>query len=196
MDTKIQEITDKIYREGVEKGNEEAGKIIAEANTQKQNLLSEAEAEAKQILAQAQKQAAEMKKNTEAELKMFAAQALEALKSEITNLITGEVVGNNVKAAISDEAFMQKVILELVQNWTKNESLTILAPDAGKLNNYFKSNAKELLAKGLKIESVNGKASSFTIVPADGSYKVSFGEEEFVAYFKEFLRPQLVQMLF
>lgn len=196
MDTKIQELTDKIYREGVEKGNEEAGKIIAEANTQKQNLLSEAEAEAKQILAQAQKQAAEMKKNTEAELKMFAAQALEALKSEITNLITGEVVGNNVKAAISDEAFMQKVILELVQNWTKNESLTILAPDAGKLNNYFKSNAKELLAKGLKIESVNGKASSFTIVPADGSYKVSFGEEEFVAYFKEFLRPQLVQMLF
>lgn len=31
MDTKIQELTDKIYKEGVEKGNEEAGRIIAEA---------------------------------------------------------------------------------------------------------------------------------------------------------------------
>ena len=28
MDTKIQELTDKIYKEGVEKGNEEAGRII------------------------------------------------------------------------------------------------------------------------------------------------------------------------
>lgn len=27
MDTKIQELTDKIYKEGVEKGNEEAGRI-------------------------------------------------------------------------------------------------------------------------------------------------------------------------
>ena len=35
MDTKIQELTDKIYKEGVEKGNEEAGRIIAEANAQR-----------------------------------------------------------------------------------------------------------------------------------------------------------------
>ena len=196
MDIKIQELTEKIYLEGVEKGNEEAAKIIAEANTKKQSMLSEAEAEAKQILALANKQAAEMKKNTEAELKMFAAQALEALKSEVTNLITGEVVSTNVKAALADKTYMQKVMLEMVQNWTKNESLTILAPTESKLDSYFKSNAKELLSKGLKIETVNGKDCSFTIVPADGSYKVSFGEEEFISYFKEYLRPQLVQMLF
>ena len=44
MDTKIQELTDKIYKEGVEKGNEEAGRIIADANAQKQAIVSEAEA--------------------------------------------------------------------------------------------------------------------------------------------------------
>ena len=58
MDTKIQELTDKIYKEGVEKGNEEAGRIIADANAQKQAILTEAEAEAKRIVAQAEKQAA------------------------------------------------------------------------------------------------------------------------------------------
>ena len=46
MDTKIQELTDKIYKEGVEKGNEEAGRIIAEANAQKDTILKDAEAEA------------------------------------------------------------------------------------------------------------------------------------------------------
>ena len=43
MDTKIQELTDKIYKEGVEKGNEEAGRIIAEANAQKDTILKDAE---------------------------------------------------------------------------------------------------------------------------------------------------------
>jgi V/A-type H+-transporting ATPase subunit E len=64
------------------------------------------------------------------------------------------------------------------------------------LTKYFKAKAKELLDKGVQIEKVNGKPASFTIAPADGSYKVNFGEEEFIAYFKEFLRPQLVEMLF
>lgn len=196
MDTKIQELTDKIYKEGVEKGNEEAGRIIAEANSQKQVIISEAEAEAKKIIAAAEKQASELKKNTEAELKLFATQSVEALKSEITNLITGEITSSNVKSIVSDKAFMQKVILDMAKEWAKNDVLTIQTADADALTKYFESNAKDLLDKGIKIEKVSGKEASFTIVPSDGSYKVTFGEDEFVAFFKEFLRPQLIEMLF
>ena len=186
MDTKIQELTDKIYKEGVEKGNEEAGRIIADANAQKQAILTEAEAEAKRIVAQAEKQAAELKKNTEAELKLFATQSVEALKSEVVN----------VKAIVSDTAFMQKVILEMAKEWVVKEAITIRTADADALTKYFEANAKSLLDGGVKIEKVSGHDASFTIVPADGSYKVSFGEDEFVAFFKEFLRPGLVEMLF
>lgn len=196
MDTKIQELTDKIYREGVEKGNEEAGRIIADANIQKQTILSEAEAEAQRIVAAAEKQAAELKKNTEAELKLFASQSVEALKSEIANLITGEIASSNVKAALTDPTFMQKVILELVVNWPANEFLTIQTSDSEGLNAYFTANAKNLMNKGFKIEKVNGKKASFSVIPADGSFKVTFGEDELIAFFKEFLRPQLVEMLF
>lgn len=196
MNTKIQELTDKIYREGVEKGNEEAGRIIAEAQSQKQSMISEAEAEAKRIIAEAEKQASELKKNTEAELKLFAAQSVEALKSEVANLITGDVVSANVKAAMADKAFMQQVILTLAKSWASQEALTIQSSEADSLARYFESNAKALLNQGVKIEKVAGKSTSFTILPADGSYKVTFGEEEFVAFFKDFLRPQLVEMLF
>lgn len=196
MDTKIQELTDKIYKEGVEKGNEEAGRIIADANAQKETILKDAEAEAKRIVATAEKQAAELKKNTEAELKLFATQSVEALKSEVVNLITGKITSSNVKAIVSDVAFMQKVILEMAKEWAKKEAITIQTPEAEALAKYFEANAKALLDGGVKIEKVNGKEASFTIVPADGSYKVSFGEDEFVAFFKDFLRPQLVEILF
>ena len=196
MDTKIQELTDKIYKEGVEKGNEEAARIIADAESRQKALLAEAEAKAQEIVAAAEKKAAELKKNTEAELRLFAAQSVEALKSEVANLITGKVVSDNVKAVLTDAAFMQKAILELVKGWQDGGGLIIQTANAEALRSYFLSNAKSYLDKGLKIEQVNGKKASFAILPADGSYKVSFGEEEFVEFFKEFLRPQLVEALF
>lgn len=196
MDTKIQELTDKIYREGVEKGNEEAKRIVDDANSQKESILAAAQSEAKQIVADAEKKAAELKKNTEAELKLFAGQALEALKSEVANLITGEITSSNVKAAAADKDFMQKVILEMAKEWAEAGVLTIQTAKAKELSAYFESNAKELLNKGLKIEKVSEKDASFAIIPADGSYKVTFGEDEFITFFKEFLRPQLIEMLF
>ncbi|MCC8171392.1 MAG: hypothetical protein LIP00_06320 [Parabacteroides sp.] len=196
MDTKIQELTDKIYKEGVERGNTEAERIISEAKAQQESIIGKARKEAEQIVAGARKNAAELKKNTEAELKLFASQMVEALKSEIVNLITGQITSSNVKAAVADPAFMQKVILTLVKEWGEKESLTVQTADAAALTAYFEANAKNLLNKGVKIQKVNGKDASFSILPADGSYKITFGEDEFVAFFKEFLRPQLVEMLF
>ncbi len=196
MDAKIQELTDKIYREGVEKGNEEAGRIIAEAKAEEQNMLRNARKEAEEIVAQARKEAAEWKKNTESELKMFASQAVEALKSEVTNLITGKVVSDNVKAASADAEFMKKMMLEIAREWVKNGAISIQTSDAKELTSYFQANASDLLNKGVTIEEVNGRKASFSIAPADGSYKINFGEEEFIAYFKEFLRPQLIDILF
>ena len=42
MENKIQELTDKIYREGVEKGNEEAQRLVSEAQAQAEKLIEDA----------------------------------------------------------------------------------------------------------------------------------------------------------
>ena len=80
-----------------------------------------------------------------------------------------------------------------IENWKLG---VISTADAEGLTKYFAAKAKDLLDKGVKIEQVNGIKTLFSVSPADGSYKVNFGEEEFMNYFKEFLRPQLVEMLF
>lgn len=196
MDKTIQDLTDKIYKEGVEKGNAEAQRIIDEAHAREQQIVGEARKEADKIVADARKQAADLKKNTQAELKLFTGQAFEALKTEIANLLTSKLSADAVTSATSDQEFMQKIILTIVQEWSKNEELTIRVQDAEALRKYFEKSARALLDKGVKIEQVNGIKTAFEIVPADGSYKVSFGDEEFINYFKEFLRPQLIEMLF
>ena len=46
MDKKIQELTDKIYKEGVEKGNEQAQQIIADAQAKAQQIEAQAQQKA------------------------------------------------------------------------------------------------------------------------------------------------------
>ena len=196
MNTKLQELTDKIYLEGVEKGNAEAAEILAKAQTEAADILMKAQAEADKLYQRAEDKASELNKNTKAELKLFAQQSVNALKSEITNIICGSIVSDSVKAATADKAFMQKMLLKLVEEMAKTQIVTIEAKDAQALTEYFTSNAKALLNKGVKITQANNIKTDFTIIPADGGYKLTFGEEEFIAYFKEFLRPKLVEMLF
>ena len=193
---KIQELTSKLYTEGVEKGREEAERIIAEARAKEEKMLKEAKANADQLIAAAQKEQAELKKHTEAELKLYASQSLEALKTEIINLLTDKLATMNVQTAMEDKRFMQKLISEMLANWSKNETLTVGVAHPEELESYIASNMKHLLEKGVRIESVNGIKTGFILSPADGTYKVRFGEEEFIDYFKEYLRPLIRQLLF
>lgn len=193
---KIQELTEKIYREGVEKGQQEADHLVSEAQKQAQDIIAKAKEQAEAIAEQAKKQAAELDKNTKNELKLYTGQALNALKSEIVNVLTDKVVTDGVATLATDKEFLGKLAVTLAEKWSDDAPAVISTADAESLKAYFLQNAKSLLDKGVKIEQVNGIQSLFTIQPADGSYKVQFGKEEFEAYFKAFLRPQLVEMLF
>jgi V/A-type H+-transporting ATPase subunit E len=196
MESKIQELTEKLYLEGVEKGELEAQKLIEEAQNRSNNIIGKAQEEAKDIVYQATKQVEELKKNTESELKLYAVQTVEALRSEVANLLTNKLAQENVENAFAQPDFMPKLILQLVSEWNKKEQLSISLEDSNRVTAYFVAHAKEMLNDGLKIKEVNGKKHSFTIAPADGSYKITFGEEEFISYFKDFLRPHLVDLLF
>ena len=196
MENKIQELTDKIYREGVEKGNEEAQKLIAKAQEEAKRIIEDAHKEADSIVATAHKSADELAENTKSELKLFAGQAVNALKSEIASVVCGQIVDADVKAFAANKDYLNAFIVALAEKWSVNEPIVISTADAEGLKKYFAAKAKNLLDKGVTIQQVNGIKTLFTVSPANGAYKVNFGEEEFMNYFKEFLRPQLVDMLF
>ncbi len=196
MENKIQELTQKLLQEGVEKGNAEAEKIVAAAQEKAAKIVADAQAQAADIVAKGKKDAETLGENTKSELKMFNAQALNALKTELANVVCDKVVKDTVKTQMDDKAFMDEFMLKMAEKWGAQEDIVISAKDAESLKALFAKKAKALLDKGVKIEQVNGQKTAFTVAPADGSYKVNFGEAEFEEYFKNFLRPQLVEMLF
>lgn len=196
MESKIQELTDKLLNEGVERGKAEAEKIVSAAKDESAAIIADASKQAEEILAAAKKDASALDENTKSELKMFTAQAVNALKTEITNVLTESSVKEVVGKMVGDKDFMNQFVLKLAEKWGAQEELVIQTEDAESLKALFAKNAKNLLDGGLKIEEVHGQKALFTIQPADGSYKVNFGEEEFENYFKSFLRPQLIEILF
>lgn len=196
MNTKLQELTEKIFQEGVEKGQAEAKAIVDQATSEANEIKTKAEEEAARIIKAAKEKADETDRNTKAELKLFADQMVNALKTEVTDLISGNVVSDTVKAAAGDKDFMQKVILTFVQNLAADKPVSIETKQAAELTAYFKAHAKDLLNKGVRITEVNNLKTQFVVIPEGGGYKLTFGEEEFISFFKEFLRPKLVEMLF
>ena len=193
---KIQELTEKLLREGVEKGKAEADRIVGEARQQADQILQEARQQAQEIIAQAQKKSGETAANTRSELKMYTGQAMSALKSEIANMLTDGVVKEAVAGLTASPDFLGQFAVAMAEKWSADEPVVISSSEADSLKAYFAAKAKALLDKGVTINKVNGKDTLLTIAPADGSYKVNFGKEEFETYFKNFLRPQLIEMLF
>ena len=192
----LSELTDKIYAEGVEKGNAEAQQIVEKANAKATEIIAEAEKKAAALVAEAESKSADLDKKTRAELKLYAEQSVNAVKTEIVNLLSDQIASDSVKAATADAKFMQGLIAKLAEQMAKEGEVVIEAKDAEALKKYFTANAKALLEKGVEIKEVKGIKTDFTIQPAKGGYKLAFGDAEFIAYFKEMLRPQLVEELF
>ena len=194
MENKIQELTEKNFNEGVEKGRAEADRILAEANAKAAEIVKEAEAKAEAVMAKARKDAEELDANTRSELKLYSAQAVGAIKSEVANIVTDTVIKESLQAAFKED-LLKQVILKIAERWNANEQLVISTSEAEDLKKFFAAKAKDLLDKGVEVKQVNG-VKGFSVSPADGSYKVNFGEGEFEAFLKSFLRPQIIELLF
>lgn len=196
MDSQIQALTEKVYQEGVLKGEQEAAKILADANAQAEQVERDARARAEQIIAEAQRSASELKSNTERELNLNASKLIEATKASIVDVLAGRIAGDSVQALIANPELLQRVVLEIAKGFDLKHGVEITSNQAEELKAYFAQNAKALLEEGLTIKQVAGKATQYTIRPQNGSFKVEIGEQEFVELFKSILRPQLAQELF
>lgn len=200
MQGKLQELTEKIFQEGVEKGNTEAAEIIKKAKAEADLILENAKKEAKALVEDAKKKAVESKKNTESEIKLSAKQAINALKQNVVDLVNGSITKEAVKQAF-DKDFTKKIIDTSLQNWAKSGQsmdLSVLLPakDEKDLSFFFQKEAKQFIDKGVTVQFNASIKEGFQLGPKDGSYKVSFTDDDFINFFKQYLRPKLVEILF
>jgi len=202
MEKKLQELTEKIYSEGVAKAKEEADKMITEAKKESDGIIKKANAEAEKITSEAKKKADEIIRNGQSEMKLASNQAISAVKQKISEIITSKIAKESVSAAVSEKDFMKKIIEIAIKNFFEDQSkgmdLSVTLPEKEKeeLGNYLKANSKKLLDGGLVIDIGQDIESGFKIGPADGSYKLSFTDSDFENFFKKYMKPKTIEFLF
>ncbi len=202
MDNKLQELTKKIYNEGLEKGKKEAEEIVAKAKKEAGNIIGKAKKESENIISEANKKAEELKKNTQSEMTLSSRQAINALKQKMVNIVISDSVNDALSKSFSDSDFIKKLITRMIENWDKISGseegiLVYLSENEQKdLSDYLLQTVAKKVKQGFEINFDETIKSGFKIGPKDGSYKISFTDEDFSRFFKQYLRPRTIKLLY
>ena len=200
MHNKLQELTDKLYNEGLSKGKQEGEEILAKAKNQAEETVAEAKAEADAIVAAARKEAEDLKTKVQGDLKMAAGQSIAATKKDIETLIVTKMTAEETAKALTSAEFVKEVILAVAKGFNTEEpvDLEVVLPERLKaeLEPFVAGELAKTLKGGVKASFTKKIAGGFTIGPKDGGYFISFTEETFNALISEYLRPATKKILF
>lgn len=201
MESKLQELTSRIYNEGIEKANKEATTILENAQKEADRIVENAKKEAEKLNEKAKHETNELRKNVSSEVQMSARQSISAIKQQITAMVTTRLVAEPVKEAFKDKDFVKSIIETVIKNWDPKSggidlALTLPKEDTQKLGSYFEAKTHETLKGKLKVEFDDKMSGGFRIGPGDKSYVLSFTEEDFENFFKSYLRPRTTKLLY
>lgn len=196
---KLQELTRKLYEEGLSKGKEEGAAIVAKAQEEAAQIVKKAQEEAQAILEKAQKDAADHKVKVEGDVKMAATQAMQATRASIENLIVAKST-EPVKDALSSEAYLKEIITAVAQRFSAQEStdIALVLPEKlqKNLEPFVKGELAKTVGKGVEASFSKKIAGGFKIGPKDGGYFISLTDESFQELIGAYVRPATKQILF
>ena len=200
MQNKLQELTDRLYNEGLSKGKQEGEELLAKAKVQAEEIVAKAQAEAAQIVAAAQKQAEDLKTKTASDVRMAAAQSLAATKKDIETLIVGKMNDEAVKKTLSSADYVKELIKAVAEKFTTDGpvELAVVLPEALKkeLEPFVTNELSKTLGAGVEATFSKKVSGGFQIGPKEGGYFISFTDETFTELISEYLRPTTKKLLF
>ena len=197
---KLQELTQKLYEEGLAKGKTEGDRILLNAREQADAIVKSAREEADAIVAKARKEAEDYRTKVEGDVKMAATQTIQETKAAIENLIVAQAVDAPAKAALADADYVKELIGAVAAKFAPgvDGDLSIILPEAlkGKLDAYVSGSIAKSLGKGVTLDFSKKLSGGFQIGPKDGGYYISFSDETFAELIGSYLRPATKKLLF
>lgn len=202
MGNKLQELTQKLYNEGLSKGRQEADTLLDNAKDEAAKIIADAKVEAKRIADDAQRDADDLRKNTMTEVSLAGRQAVTKLKEAIAEMIIAKSVSGDVAKANLDPQFVKDILVAVAKNWqgssTDRVELKAMLPADKEqaLGSAFEQSVKGAMSEGLDIAYSSEVKSGFRIEPKNGGYYISFSDADFDALLGEFLRPKVSHILY
>jgi V/A-type H+/Na+-transporting ATPase subunit E len=197
MDIQVQELIDKIKKDGVGTASEEAARIKREAEAEAQQIIEAAQKEAAGIIEKGKQDAQRSEKAGIAALEQASRNLVLAFKGEIQALLDN-LVTVQVDKSYNDDV-LKTVIPELIKSWpekhTNSLAILVSAASLSKVGTFFRKKLAAELKKGLELQSDRNLVGGFRIAEKDGSAYYDFSPDSVAEMLCAYLNPRLAEIL-
>lgn len=198
MDFQLQELIDKIKKDGVSSAEAAAAQITADAEKKAASIVEEAQKKSDDMIKNARAEIARLEKASEDAVTQACRNMLitfrDSLIAELDSLIQSEAA----KAYSSD--LMKTLIPETVKAWSKNAdaselSVILSEKDLKSLENELKAALKAEIAKGLEIKPDSTLSAGFRIGVNNGAAFYDYSAESVADLFSAYLNPRVAAIM-
>ena len=202
MQDKLQELTDRLYNEGLSKGKQDGEALLKKAQGEADRIVADAKAEAERIIAQAHKEAEELKTKVNADVKMAATQSIAVTKQEIEQMVVTQAAAQGVKANMGNADFVKELVKDVVKAFNPDNAapvaLDLILPESLKtqLEPFVQNEIASQFKDAVKVDYSKKMNGGFKVAPKDGGYVLQFTDEEFTQLIANYLRPATKKILF
>ena len=197
MEIQLQELIDKIKKDGIESASKEAARVKHEAEAEALRIIEAAKKEASVIIDQGKQDAERAEKAGNAALEQAFRNLVLAFKSEI-QLLLDKLTVDAVASAYSVDV-IKSILPDLIKNWAAKDtdSLGVILSegDIKKLDDAFRSRLTSALKEGVELKAEKSLHGGFRISEKDGSAFYDFSAEAVADMLSSYLNPRLAQSL-
>ena len=197
MDIQVQDLIEKIKKEGIETASGEAAKIKGEAAAEAARILESAKKEAEKIIENSRQEAERSEKAGVAALEQASRNLILSFRDEVQSLlnklVVSEISGNY------DENILKAVLPDLLKSWAEkgSDNLSVILPEKelSALQGFFKEKLARELLKGVELKSSRNINTGFRISNKEGSAYYDFSAEAVAQLLSTYLNPKLAEIL-
>ncbi len=198
MEVQLQELIDKIKKDGADAAQLSADKKIADAQAEADRIIAEAKAEADRIVSAAKVENDRMVKSGEDAIRQAARNILIRFRESVT----GEL--NAVLKAAVEQNYSGKKLEELipvvVSKWAENieaEDISVLlnTEDLNAVEKSLLAELKKKIAGGVTLKADDSFEGGFRVAEKDGSAYYDFSADAVADMFAVYLNPRTAALL-
>ncbi len=198
MDVQLQELIDKIKKDGVSAAEKEAAKIIADADKKAEAIIKNAEEKAEQLKKDAKAETERMQKASDEAIIQAGRNMLISFKDSLITELDGLIKAETEKAVSKD--VLSKLVPETVKAWVKNTdaselSVLLSEKDLKALQSSLTSSLKAEIKKGLEIKPDKTLTAGFRIGVKNGAAFYDYSAESLAEMFAAYLNPKVAGLM-
>ena len=198
MDVQLQELIDKIKKDGVAAAETSASEKIAAAEKEAARIIANAKEEADKIIKQAKDETARMEKASEDAIAQASRNLVLTFRKSVENELSALV--NAETAGAYDAKLLAKLIPETVKEWAKKSDaadLSVLLGEADlkELEAGLRAALKDEIAKGLTLKADNAVNGGFHIGVNGGKAYYDYSAEAVADLFAAYLNPRTAAIM-